>query len=74
MVALDILPRLTVQGFAFDVELLYIAHRRGYAIAQTPVFFRYDSEPTTMRFLHDTVEMTADLARIRWNGARGRYA
>ncbi len=71
--ALDIVPRLTIPGFAFDVELLYAAHLRGFNIAQAPVFFRYDSEPTTMRFVRDAARMVGDLVRIRWNGARGRY-
>ena len=73
VVARDVIPRLTIPGFAFDVELLYAAHRRGYHIAQTPVFFRYDSEPTTTRFVRDSVRMLRDLAHIRWNGALGRY-
>lgn len=74
VVARDVIPRLTISGFAFDVELLYAAHRRGYDIAQTPVFFRYDSEPSTMSFARDAGRMLRDIARIRWNGARGRYS
>ncbi|HEY2805474.1 MAG TPA: glycosyltransferase [Gemmatimonadales bacterium] len=73
-VARDVIPRLTISGFAFDVELLYCAHRRGYDIAQTPVLFRYDSEPSTMSFVRDAGSMLRDIARIRWNGALGRYA
>ncbi len=71
--AIDLAPRLSIPGFAFDVELLYAAYRRGYSIAQAPVFFRYDSEPTTMSFLRDMRRMVADLVRIRLNGARGLY-
>ena len=71
--AQDLAPLLTVPGFAFDVELLYAAYLRGYAIAQMPVSFRYDSEPTTVRFAQDAVHMFGDCARIRMNGALGRY-
>lgn len=65
--------RLTIPGFGFDVELLHVARRLGLTITQTPVRFRYDSEPTTLRFVHDGAMMLGDLARIRWNSLRGRY-
>ena len=68
-----IFPKLTVPGFGFDVEALYIARREGLRIAQTAVHFRYDSEPTTVRFLRDGLRMAGDLARIRLNEHRGRY-
>jgi dolichyl-phosphate beta-glucosyltransferase len=69
----DVIPRLTIEGFAFDVELLYVAYRRGLTVAQAPVFFRYDSEPSTVSFLADALRMIRDLASIRWNDVRGRY-
>ena len=69
----DVIPRLTIDGFAFDVELLFVANRRGLQVAQAPVFFRYDSEPSTVSFATDVVRMVRDLARIRWNDLRGRY-
>jgi dolichyl-phosphate beta-glucosyltransferase len=71
--AAELVPRLTIAGFAFDVELLYVAVRRGLSVAQAPVFFRYDSEPSTVSFATDVVRMVRDLATIRWNDLRGRY-
>ena len=69
----EIFPRLTVPGFGFDVEALHIARRRGLRIAQTAVHFRYDSEPSTVRFVRDALRMAGDLGRIRVNDIRGRY-
>ena len=69
-----IVPKLTIAGFAFDVELLYVAHLQGLRVTQIPVTFHYDSEPTTVRFVADGWRMVRDLARIRWNSIRGRYA
>jgi dolichyl-phosphate beta-glucosyltransferase len=66
-------PLLTVPGFGFDVELLYIALRHGLRVTQVPVRFRYDSEPSSLRFARDGATMLGDLVRIRWNGWRGRY-
>jgi dolichyl-phosphate beta-glucosyltransferase len=69
-----VVPKLTIAGFAFDVELLYVAHLHGLRMRQVPVTFRYDSEPTTVRFVADGWRMVRDLATIRSNGIRGRYA
>jgi hypothetical protein len=38
------------------------------------VYFRYDEEPTTVRFAEDALTMMRDLVRIRRNDMRGRYA
>jgi dolichyl-phosphate beta-glucosyltransferase len=69
-----IFPRLTVAAFGFDVELLYIARKHGLRIGQAAVQFRYDAEPSTVRFATDGVTMLRDLVKIRWNDWRGRYA
>lgn len=69
-----VVPKLTIAGFAFDVELLYVAHLQGLRVSQVPVTFHYASEPTTVRFVADGWRMVRDLAKIRWNGIRGRYA
>lgn len=68
-----IFPRVTTPRFGFDVEALFIARKRGFRIQQTPVFFRYDDEPTTVRFAKDAIEMARDLVRIRANDWRHRY-
>jgi glycosyltransferase involved in cell wall biosynthesis len=69
----SIFPRLATAGFGFDVEVLRVARRRGLIVAQTPVEFRYDEEPTTVRFVRDAVLMIRDLVRIRWKDWRGDY-
>jgi dolichyl-phosphate beta-glucosyltransferase len=69
----QVFPRLSINRFGFDVEALFIARRLGLRTTQVPVFFRYDSEPTTVRLLGDGGSMFGDLLRIRWNDLRGRY-
>jgi dolichyl-phosphate beta-glucosyltransferase len=68
-----VFPRLTVPGFGFDVEALFIAHRHHLRIVQAPVHFRYDTEPTTLHFVRDIFQMLRDLLAIRWKGWRRRY-
>jgi dolichyl-phosphate beta-glucosyltransferase len=69
-----VFPRVTIPGFGFDVEALFIAKKHQLSLAQTAVFFRYDEEPTTVRFAEDALTMMRDLFRIRRNDWRGRYA
>lgn len=68
-----IFPRLTIHRFGFDVECLYIAQRHGQRLVQVPVTFRYDDEPSTVRFARDGTRMLTDLFRIMVNARRGRY-
>ena len=68
-----VFTRLSIPGFALDVEALVIARRQGLVIREIPVEFRYDDEPTTVRLMQDASRMTRDLVKVRWNLARGRY-
>lgn len=68
-----VFPRVTIARFGFDVEALFIARKFGLAIQQVAVNFRYDEEPTTVRFVQDAADMARDLARIRTNEWRRRY-
>ncbi|MDQ2930991.1 MAG: glycosyltransferase [Gemmatimonadota bacterium] len=69
-----VFPRITIPRFGFDVEALFIAKKHDLSLAQTAVFFRYDEEPTTVRFAEDVIRMIRDLVHIRRNDWRGRYA
>lgn len=71
-VARDIFPFQTLTGWAFDVELLYIAHQHDYDILEIPIdwYFNADSK---VRVLRDSWRMFIDLLVIRRNAKRGRY-
>jgi dolichyl-phosphate beta-glucosyltransferase len=66
--------RATIPGFGFDIECLYIAQQHGLAIRQTAVHFRYDEEPTTVRFARDSSRMLQDIWQVRTRAWRGQYA
>lgn len=71
--ALNVFSRMRIEGFGFDLECLFIARRLGLRVDQVPVRFRYDNEPSTVRFVRDAGTMAADVARIRWRGWTGEY-
>jgi glycosyltransferase involved in cell wall biosynthesis/4-amino-4-deoxy-L-arabinose transferase-like glycosyltransferase len=52
-------------GFSFDLGILYRARHERLSIVQIPVHYRYDSEPTTVRFMNDTIAALFDLAVVR---------
>jgi glycosyltransferase involved in cell wall biosynthesis len=66
--------RSTIPGFGFDIECLYIAQQHGLTIRQTAVNFRYDDEPTTVRFARDSNRMLKDIWKVKRNAWRGQYA
>jgi glycosyltransferase involved in cell wall biosynthesis len=64
-----------VQGAAvtaYDVELLFLAVKRGYRVAEIPVPWRYGEE-TKVSALHDSWRNLRDVLRVRWNALRGAY-
>lgn len=71
-VARDIFPYQTLTGWAFDVELLYIARRHGYELVEIPIdwYFNDDSKISVFR---DSLRMFLDLLLIRRNARRGLY-
>ena len=71
-VALNIFPRQSVRGFAFDVEVLRIARRNGYRVAEAAVSWGHHPD-TKVRPVVDYLRMYADLLRIKLNDWRGVY-
>jgi hypothetical protein len=70
--AATLCPHLTVQGFAFDVELLFLARRGGFRIREVGVVWTSRRE-SRVRVSRGAAAFL-DLVRIRWRQWRGRYA
>lgn len=68
----DLFPSLTVTGWSFDVEVLYIARRWGYRIVELPIPWYYNPE-SRISVVRDSLQMALDILKIRVNGLRGRY-
>lgn len=63
----------TIEGFSFDLEILYLAAKMGYKIVEVPVEWvdapgsKVNTSKEVRRFLHD-------LLKIKLNDLRGVYA
>ena len=68
----DIFPLQTMPGWSFDVELLYIARRKGYRIQEIGIPWYFNPE-TKVNLLRDSLRMTTDLFTIRHNARKGLY-
>ncbi|HKQ61329.1 MAG TPA: hypothetical protein VJS92_08545, partial [Candidatus Polarisedimenticolaceae bacterium] len=64
--------KMVVDGFAFDVELLFLCERFGLTVEEVPVVWRNDPR-TRVGLVGDPLQMLVDLARIRWRFRRGGY-
>ena len=62
----------TIMGFSFDLEIIYLAFKYGYKVAEVPVGWvdapgsKVDTRKEAQRFLRD-------LLKIQWNNLRGVY-
>jgi glycosyltransferase involved in cell wall biosynthesis len=70
--AVAIFTRQRIDGFGFDVEILYLARRLGYPIQVVPLRWEH-KENSRVLPARDTLLMLSDVLRVRWNGWRGRY-
>lgn len=61
-----------VEGFAFDVEVLYLARREGLRIEEVPIDWTHD-EDSRVSAVRDTRRMLGEIARIRLHGLLGYY-
>lgn len=69
--ARKIFARQLLDGFGFDVEVLFIARRLGYRVAEVPV--RWNDVAGTKVSLVRGMKAFLDPLRIRWNQLTGRY-
>jgi len=59
-------------GFGSDVEILFIAQKRGLNIVEVPIPWYYQRE-SKVRPLQDTAAMVRETLQVRWNYVRGLY-
>ena len=70
---LPLFQALTIERFAFDAELLFLARRMNLRVAILPVRILKDARNTNVRIVKDSLNMLGALLKIRWNESLGRY-
>jgi dolichyl-phosphate beta-glucosyltransferase len=68
----DLFRLQVLDGWTFDVEVLFLARRRGYRVVEVPIPWFYMTG-SRVHLARDSIAMLTDLLRIRWYAARGRY-
>ncbi len=63
-------PHQTIDGFAFDVEILYLARRAGMRVVEVPITWYY-MEASSVKPVRDTWRMFKEVLRIRMAHAGG---
>ncbi|MDQ6675617.1 MAG: glycosyltransferase family 2 protein [Chloroflexota bacterium] len=68
-----VFSRQRLDGFGFDVEVLYLARRLGFAVRVVPLRWEH-KENSRVAPIADTLGMVSDVLRVRLNDWRGMYA
>lgn len=67
-----VFPHVTIEGWAFDVEMLFIARHRGLRVKEVPIQWHYRTR-SQVSAVRDSFRMFQDVLKIRTNAMRGVY-
>ena len=67
-----IVPWTTIDGWAIDIEMLFLATLRGLRVKEIPIEWHY-RDRSQVSPLRDALGMSLDVLRIRLNALRGAY-
>lgn len=70
--ARDIFALQTIEGWGFDVEVLFIALKHNYKLIEVPITWYYRPQ-TKISPLRDSINMVFEVLKVRRNGWRGKY-
>lgn len=68
----DLFSVQQMNGIGFDVELIFIALRRGYNVIDVPITWYYDAD-SRMRLFQDSLHILLEIREIRQNWRKGVY-
>jgi dolichyl-phosphate beta-glucosyltransferase len=70
--AREVFPYQTMDGWGFDVEILFIAQKRGYRIVEVPINWYYMTN-SRVSPVGDSIRMFREILQVRMNDWRGLY-
>jgi len=68
----DLFQVQTLNGWSFDIELLFVARMRGYRLTEVPIHWYFQCE-SKVHAVRDALRMIGDIFTIRRNARRGLY-
>lgn len=71
--AKKIFKAITLTGWGFDVELIFLAKKYGYNIGRLPVQLYHENSGSKIRIIHDTITMIKEVKRVKKNEEAGIY-
>ena len=74
-IAKNLFEKQTIQRFCFDVELIYLAQKRGYKIGEIPAIVSntHLAKVSKVNLLTDSIRMLQSLLQIKINDSLGLY-
>lgn len=69
----DLFSVSRVNGIGFDVEVLYIAQKRGYRLVEVPINWYFDPD-SRMELVRDSLAIIREMFEVRRNWKAGLYA
>lgn len=71
--AREIFRRTSIDGFGFDVEMLFVARKFKFKIQPIPVHMIEHRQRSRVRLVNDSLKMFANLFMVRWMDWQGKY-
>ncbi len=72
-VADDLFGVQQMGGIGYDVEVLFVAVRRGYTVREVPIIWYFDPD-SRMKLVKDSMKIIREIWQIRRNWRKGAYA
>jgi len=60
----DIFSKMKIEGFGFDLEIIYLANKLGFQISEVPVEW-YNDERSTVNPIKDSITMFFDIFKVK---------
>lgn len=70
--AQNLFSQQTLDGWSFDIEILYLARKKKMTIKEVPVQWYFDAN-SKVSAVRDALRMISDIFRIHLHALRGRY-
>ncbi len=61
----DLFRDMSIPGWSFDVEILYLAQKRGYRVKEIPIHWYYNPD-SHISVAKDSIRMALDIFKIRF--------